>query len=24
VYYDPRWREQQRRVVASALWVAAI
>src|SRR5215207_5481075 len=24
LYYDPQWREQQRRVVASALWVAAI
>src|SRR5215210_234150 len=24
LYYDPHWREQQRRVVASALWVAAI
>jgi O-antigen/teichoic acid export membrane protein len=24
LYYDPLWREQQRRIVASALWVAAI
>jgi O-antigen/teichoic acid export membrane protein len=24
LYYDPHWREQQRRIVASTLWVAAL
>src|SRR5437868_12620084 len=24
LYYDPHWGEQQRRIVASTLWVAAL